>query len=332
METESSLYRAFAIEEKQKIHQTAQELERLLRIWLPLYPIIRAGRLAPVAVLTATVLPDMPVCWSLLVAKLILFIFAMDDLADERLLSYIDFLQASKAWDEIARYGRAAHPVEQDGNLSGMLNEIRIELSDCAMFPTLSALWVSRLNQLTHAMANEYEYGLRYQASGKDALPSLEKYIEGGAHSLGLPFWGTSLLILLSEPVILDHLYPINETLLQTGAAIRLYNDVRTFEKEVQEHNINALTILLNSLETRQPELTPFERFDKAQDTVIRLANQYAEKSCALANQLHTGTGQFEEMIRRIVAFHAHFYGSQNRQRDYHTMSSSDAFSMIQES
>lgn len=327
--TEKSVYHTFSDVEKQQIHVAAQELEKLLRIWAPLYPIVRAGRIPPVSVLIATVLPELPSHLSLLVGKLILFIFAVDDAADERLLSYVEFLQAVAAWDEIARYGHAAHPFERDGGLSGMLYEIRRELAQSSTFPGLSALWASRLSQLARAMANEYEYGLRYQAAGKETLPSLDTYIEGGIHSVGFPFWGTSVLILLSEPVFQEHLYPINEILIQTGAAIRLYNDVRTYQKEVAENNINALTILQNTLERKHPEFSDKQRFEKAQDTVIHLANQFAEKCTDMADQFNAGTGRFEQMIRRIVAFHANFYGSRSHNHDYHTISSSDTYSLL---
>jgi hypothetical protein len=315
--------------EKQEIQKYARELSSLLGIWASCYPIIRSKRAAPVAVLIATVLPDLQPRLSLLVGKLILLIFAIDDVADERILSYEEFIQASKDWEEIARTGYSNRLSLIDSDLSGMVAEIRSELAQCPLFVELGGLWADQIRMLCKAMAKEYEYGLRYQISGKESLPPLDEYISGGIYSVGFPFWGTSVLILLSEPEIMRQLERITDLISSTGAAIRLYNDVRTYEKEVQESNINSITIAQNMLEKSQPSLPAQEKFNQARNRVMSMANQYAEKCYKLNASIQTGSGQFEQMIHRIVAFHAYFYGSQQHNKDYHTISSNDSFSMI---
>ncbi len=327
--TENNLYNALSSSEKQKIEENAKDLSALLNIWATCHPMIRARRVLPVAILVATVLPQLPLRLSLLVGKIILFIFTVDDVADERLLSYVDFVVISKVWEDIARYGNAGFTPGEDRDLSVMFLEIRSELAQFPLFSSLSDLWANRLRLLTEAMAREYEYGLRYHVSGKEALPTFHEYLENGIHSVGFPFWGTSVLILLGEPLTLDHLDPLNEIIINTGAAIRLYNDVRTYEKEVRETNINAITLVLNTLQANRPRLSAPDIFEQAQDTVLQLANQYAEKSDEMVGQKQTNTGHFEEMIQRIIAFHAFFYGSRQHNRDYHTISSSDSFLMV---
>lgn len=328
--TESNLYNDFSQAEKRKIQENAKDLAALLSIWTSCHPIIRARRVPPVALLVATVLPNLPVQLSLLVGKIILFIFTVDDVADERLLSYADFTNYSKAWEDIACNGSTDPLPEKDGDLGVMLIEIRSELAEFPLFSVLSDLWVNRLHLLTEAMAREYEYGLRYHVSGKSALPGFDEYLENGIHSVGFPFWGTSVLILLSNPLALDNLEPLNQIILCTGAAIRLYNDVRTYEKEVREGNINAVTLMEHALMTERQGLSPQHRLELAQEKVLQRANEYAEKSCAQAG-IHQGhTGQFEEMIRRIVAFHAYFYGSRQHNQDYHTITPAETFWMAQ--
>ena len=328
--TENNLYNNLSQTEKLKIQENAKDLAALLSIWATCHPMIRAKRVTPVAVLVATVLPHLALHHALLVGKIILFIFTVDDVADERLLSYMDFIASSKVWSDIARFGNAITLTSEDGDLGVMFLEIRGELARFPLFSSLWALWSSRLQLLSESMAKEYEYGLRYHVSGKETLPAFDEYIESGTHSLGFPFWGTSVLILLSEPLTQDNLDHLNEIMLNTGAAIRLYNDVRTYEKEVKEGNINALTLVLNSLEEKREGLSAHQMFEQAQETVLQTANGYAEKSCNLAGYQHTNTGQFEEMIRRIIAFHAYLYGSRQHNLDYHTISSSDTFMMTQ--
>lgn len=327
---ESDSFQTMTDEEKQKTREKAQELIPLLGSWASGYPLVRAKRVPPVAVLIATVLPLLPKPVALIVGKLILFIFAVDDLADERLLSLADFNQAARVWHEVALHGKTDMPLVEDGNLTAMVAEIHGDLSPFPLFHNFVTLWSSRLSQLCDAMAKEYAFGLEHQASGGEKLPPLEEYISGGIHSVGFPFWGTSILILLSEPATLSHMDKINEIILHTGAAIRLYNDVRTYEKEIQEANINAITILQKALTAEHPERSAIALFQQAQEGVLALAGQYAQKCLSSAEQSVSETGQFEMMIRRIVAFHANFYGSRKHTFDYHTISSSEAFSMIE--
>lgn len=328
--TESNLYNDFSQAEKRKIQENAKDLAALLSIWITCHPIIRARRVPPVALLVATVLPNLTVQLSILVGKIILFIFTVDDVADERLLSYVDFTNYSKTWEEIARSGNTVPLPDKDGDLSVILAEIRSELAEFPLFSALSELWVNRLHLLTEAMAQEYEYGLRYHVSGKSALPGFDEYLENGIHSVGFPFWGTSVLILLSDPFTLDNLELLNEIILCTGAAIRLYNDVRTYEKEVREGNINAVTLMEHALMTERKDLSPQHRLELAREKVLQQANAYAVKSCAQATVHHVHTSQFEEMVRRIVAFHAYFYGSRQHNQDYHTITPSETFLMAQ--
>jgi hypothetical protein len=327
-QTEANLYHELTEVEKLKIQEKAQGLTSLLSIWASQFPIIRDRRAAPVAALVSTVLPDLPPHLALLVGKIILFIFAVDDVADERLLSYSEFVEAGKAWEAIARYGTAPQPVEKEANLSVVIWEIRQELLQIPLFSGLHDLWADRLRSLCDAMAKEYQYGLRYSASGKELLPEWEAYVQGGIHSVGFPFWGTSVLILLNEPELRDRLDLINEIMLQTGGAIRLYNDFRTNEKEVQEGNINGITIV-EAVLRKKPGLSPLNRFVQAQDTVLSLAVMYDKKSRELVGGLHSGTGRLEKMIRRILDFHAYFYGSRLHSRDYHTISTSETIAMI---
>lgn len=327
---ESDVFRTLTDEEKQRTHEKAQELIPLLSSWASGYPVVRAKRIPPVAVLIATVLPLLPQPAALIVGKLILFIFAVDDLADERLLSLEDFIQAGRIWHDVALHGKTDLPPVDDSSLTKMIAEIRGDLSQFSLFSKYVSLWASRLSQLCEAMANEYIYGLEHQKSGGKKLPGFDEYLAGGIHSVGFPFWGTSILILLSEPETLAHLNKIENTILQTGAAIRLYNDVRTYEKEVQEANINAITILQNAIAVENGNCISANLFQQAHDGVLSLARQYAEKCLFAAGQPVSETGQFEIMIRRIVAFHANFYGSRKHRFDYHTISSSDSFSMIE--
>jgi hypothetical protein len=315
--------------EQQDVRANAEAIENLLGSWADRYPLVRKKRIAPVAVLIATVLPALPVDKKCTVGKLILLIFAIDDIADERLVSYDDFLEASKIWEAIARHGSEAVVEHTAKDITGMVVEIRKELDQCALFPELKDLWANQVRNLCKAMAQEYQVGVRYKESGAEAIPELAEYIESGTYSVGFPFWGTSVLVLISAPGTTDHRYWLDEVLRNTGAAIRLYNDVRTYQKEVQESNVNAITIVLNFLQNRSSEKTSQALFEQAQGMVLTMASQYARKAVELVSSSRTSDGQFEAMIRRILEFHAYLYGSQQHNNDYHTISQDDSFALI---
>lgn len=327
--SEHPFFQSLSEEEKQNIFITAQDIAQLLGCWAPRYPMVRSKRIPPVSVLVAGVLPQMPIDRALLVGKLILMVFALDDTADERLCSLEEFRHKSQLWETVMRSGQT--PAKEQDDLTLMFLELREAYAQFPLFKSFSELWASLLRLLCETVAREYEYSLNYQQEVDKSLPSLDEYIQVGLHSVGAPFWSTAILILLSDHSTLEHLDVINEAIVRMGAAMRLYNDLRSYEKELQESVINAVIIMKSQLRKADPLLPEDQAVSQAREAVRRLAAEYAEKSLCLINQIHTETGQFEETIRRTIAFHAHFYGSDQHKKDYHTLSSAESFSMIKE-
>lgn len=327
-QSERNIYANLSEAEKLEIHENARQLSGLLSIWCSCYPVIRAVRIEPVSVLVASVLPRFSMQQLLLASKIILFIFAIDDLADERLISYRAFRERSKVWAKILRTGEVP-PELQDDDLCAILREVYNEISLCPHFNQLQSLWLTRFAGLTEGMQYEYAEGLRFTVGGRETLPPLREYIEYGINSAGTPWWSTSILVMLSEPEILDQIEAIQEIIRNTGAAIRLYNDARTFRKEIQETNVNSVLIVQHTLQKNNRSLTDDTALEQAHDIIRTLAGEYAQKSEDLVSRIRTGTGYLEMMIRRLVGFHAYFYGSRRHAMDYHTISQSDAFALI---
>jgi hypothetical protein len=320
-----SLFDTFGVEEKQRIRDVTDTLVELLEEWSRRYPSVRTTRTAAVALLSATVAPQMPITASLSTSKFAQWLFGVDDRADERLVSLAEFQQKTEQWRSIANDGPSS---EIDGNdeLSIMLLEIREELSKYPLFEPLREWWSSEVARLVEAMVQEYWNGVRYRANGSAALPSLDEYVNCGLYSIGVTPWAIAMLIVLDDPSVEEHLDLIGEAIKNASAAVRLYNDLRSYDKEVRKENtINSITITYRAILGENPNATE-EVLSEANRHVLQLADSYAQNCYNLFKQFQTESGQFEQTISRMVAFHRYFYREIG---DYHTTSQDKAHEML---
>jgi len=321
----SNLLDTLSATEKRRITDRTCALVGLLEEWARRHPLIRAARIPMVALVAATVLPRLSVSDTLTVARLMLWIFGVDDRVDERVFTLEEMRRRAKQWYSIARYGPGSKVENSDG-FAVMLAEIRKELSKSHLFEPLREYWAGSVPRLVEAMAQELQYGLQYNAYGADALPSLDEYLHDD--SLGMYLWQSAALILLRDSSVMERFGPIGEVIKHAGVAIRLYNDVRTFDREMREGGVNSVLIMYQkrlggTLNTTKKEDT----LAKAREHVLRLADSYAQRCYDLIGQLQTASGRFEETTYRLVAFHAHFYG--RTEYDYHTTSLAEAHEML---
>jgi hypothetical protein len=254
----------------------------------------------------------------LTVAQMILWVFGVDDEGDERLITLAEMRRKAEKWYLIAKNG-PENDVDTSDELTAILLEMMDNLSRSSMFESLREYWASRLRILVEAMAQEYEYGLQYGAHGVRALPTLDEYIRGGIHSIGFPLWGTTVLILLRDPSVVNHLESIERAMEYAGAAGRLYNDIRTLDRELQESNINSIVVVYRALLNENPNMAEKEALSEATQHILRLADSYAQRCYDLLGQIHTDTGQIEETIFHVTNFNAYFYV--DGRQDYHTAS-----------
>jgi hypothetical protein len=313
-------------EERRHIQDRTSAVMELLQEWARQHHLIRTTRIPAAALVTATSLPRIPLADSLLVAQMMLWIFAVDDRADERMVTLPEVRRQTGQWCLIANHG--ANDEDDEDDLTTILLEMRKELSKSYLFEPLREYWASRLRLLGETMAQEYEYGLQYDAAhGSDSLPSLDEYLQNGIHSIGLPFWTSTVLILLQDASVIQHFKPIDQAIEYAGAAVRLYNDVRSLDKEIQEGGINSILIQYHTILETSPSISREAALAEARQRILQLADAYAQRCYDLVGQLQTTSGQFEETTTRIVAFHAYFYG--RSEYDYHTTSRAAAYEIL---
>jgi hypothetical protein len=309
-------------DEQERIRQRATSLSGRLEEWAQRYDVLRTSRIPMAALTTATVLPHASLADATTAAQMILWIFGMDDQFDERLIPLKEIPSTIDCWCAIA----GGDPAAARDLLGEILVELQGRLAQSDAFELFREYWISHLRRLGETMAQEYEYGLAYRARGSESLPALDEYVRSGMYSIGLPFWMSAALILLRDPAVPAHFELVDQAIMHAGVAIRLYNDLRTFEKEVCEGGVNSIMIVCCDLRSRYPDVPEAKALSEARQHVLTLADTDAQHCYELVAQLGAGS-QFQETLRRLVALHAHFYA--RTMHDYHTTSQAEAYAVL---
>ena len=316
-------------DEKQRVTETTDALAKMLKDWVPHYPILRPTRIPMAALSTAlafaSAVPCLPAAEYLSLSKMTLWIFGVDDITDERLVGLSDIQRQADEWYSIARDGTLNKAVDGDG-LTMILEEMRAELAQSHLFEPLHEQWAASLRDVLEGIIQEYRYGQAYTAYGPQTFPTFDEYVHYGRCSIGVPLWGLTVLIILGDPAAKENFESASEAIRYAGAAIRLYNDLKSYDKEVLEGNINSVTIIEDQLRAKKdPQSTAASLLAEAKQAVLQLADSYAQQCYDLTEQVQAGSRQFQEAIARTVSFHAYFYQA----HDYHLTSLADVLAMF---
>ncbi len=310
----SRFFQMLAPQEKHRITTTTEVLATMLSNWSQRYACIRPARIPAVALLTSAVAPRVLPAELMPTMKLRCWILGVDDLVKEGQLPLAELRWRMERWYTAALNGTIDRGVtQQPDELTAMLLEVRSELAQHALFKPLCKRWALEVRRLVEAMIQEYHFGLEYRANSSRTLPGMDSYLLYGAARIGVPLWALSVWMATHDTSILQQLEPIYLATQHASAAVRLYTDWMSFEKELFENSINA--ILISQRQARQNALD--ESLTEARRSVRRLADVYRQRCLDLAQQIHTDRGIVEETLRRTVEFHADFYSA----HDYKTTS-----------
>jgi hypothetical protein len=315
--------------EKRLARDRTDVLTAMLMRWARQYSTIRTARVPSVALLTATVAPRIAPIDAFVSTKLAFWIFGVDDIADERAVPLAELEKRASQWCLIARDG-SADQVDETDELATMFLEIRRELSTFPLFESLQGHWILEVRRFVEAMIWEYRWGVGYTTHGPDALPTLDEYLNQGLHSISIPLWAWTIWAAANDHTVCLCLEPINQATEYAGAAVRLYNDLRSFEKEREEGNINSVLITYCAMLDEHPDIPVEDLVPQAKQYILQLADAYGQKCTDLVRQVRTDSGKAEEALSRIVAFHAYFYG--RSRHDYNSTSMRDVYNLLGQS
>jgi hypothetical protein len=318
---------ALAKKEKQLIKDRTNALVDLLENWAQQYP--KLGPVIPMIALTSAVaMPYVSITDAFAWARAIAWIFLVDYKADPQTFTYQDMQQKATQWYSIA-IDWPASKVDTGDELTAELADITNDMSKSCLFETLREYWAVRLQDHVLNVAQECQNALEYTHHGPHTLPSLDDYLRIGIRSVGYPFVGSLAMILHRDSSVLECIEQINEILECAGAALRLYNDIATLDKEIQAGEVNSIMVVYHTLLDKESGPTEESVLSEAKQYILRLADSYAQTCYNLVEQLGTDSKQFEVMSYQLVALHAHFYG--HTEQDYHTTSLEKVHQMFSE-
>jgi hypothetical protein len=279
--------------------------------WVARYPVIRQVRVWPVALSVVAASPHNTLDAVLAVARLGLWIFALDDVFDEEQLPERELMRRADRYQAIA-LGHSAAP---DGDtLAAALNEVRDELAGFALFQLLSKDWATSLCRTIQGMIREYRWRQRHLVEGASGLPSYAEYVENGLYSIGIPPHDWASVITTGDVSAVDcrqHLRAMDRI---AGTCVRLANDLRSYNKELAEGNVNSLVILAHALQDQGLDASQAHLRSQAQvrEDIVRGLDSLDK----LQARGGTKTGYPEGGIADIARFCCDFYAA----HDYHLL------------
>ena len=294
--------------EKVKAQETVVALTRVMEGWAPRYSSVLPIRIPAIALHNVAIMPQLNILASALIGKLTLWIFGIDDVIDDRRVSLEELRQGlAQRWCQIAS-GDSYAETDDGDQLAAMLGEIRKELSGYPLFKSLSAEWSTNVRLLIESGVRQYQYALEYEAHGPKALPTLDEYLQNGIYTIGIPWWALTLAIVLDDSSVMEHWGVMEEVARSTSAAVRLYNDVQSLDKELQENNVSSVIIKYHGILGRNSQVTEESSLSEAKQYIWQMADSYTQKCYDLTRSTRTKSGQFEAIMHRMAAYNAFFY------------------------
>lgn len=281
-----------------------------LHQWAARYPLIRRERVWPLALSVAAAAPFASLDALVSTARLSLWVFTLDDLFDEEHVPQAELMRRAERYQAIAR---AEIEAPRSDSLAVALQEVRNDLARYPLFASLSGQWADALCGTIDGMITEYDWRLGYREVGPDMLPSYDEYLSSGLYSIGGPPHVWAALITTADPSTPDHLSHLRVMELIACTCIRLANDLRSYPKEVDEGNINALVLLGRSL--IGDGLSARDAHQLAEERVRGEIANGLDRLSELQAHARTRTGRPEAAIADIARFVCDFY----TEYDYHT-------------
>jgi hypothetical protein len=129
--------------------------------------------------------------------------------------------------------------------LARMLEEVVEDARTYASFPAFWPLWSASLTRVTDGMMYA-RWASRRIGRGESAgcLPSLEEYLYYARSSIGLFHLWVGGAFVEPDPNLLSLLAALSPVADRCAIAMRLANDIASFERESAQGEINAITIV----------------------------------------------------------------------------------------
>lgn len=227
---------------RKEIFALANRVAERLDVWGRDFPIIRSIRFKPLSIQLAASAPFCTVEELVTAGCGTLWIFAIDDAFDEELVPLEEMLIRSVTYRKLV-FGESV-TVDPRDPLAVVLQDVIRDLARYESFGSLREWWAASVMGTVEGMIQECRWRDEFRASKGQQLPTYEAYIRNGRYSIGGPPHFMTSIITLEDPASVAAIQPLHDLGLEASACIRLANDLRSYEKEVAEGNVNSVVLM----------------------------------------------------------------------------------------
>lgn len=292
-----------SLAEREKIFKISEETTR--KLYKSHYSsLIRVSRIIPITLIISVAAPFIDAKSLLLTMKFGLFLFGLDDLFDEKLLNTSELLKRVHNYREIIHNRQPLGDGHAKDDLATLLQEIYDGFQTYRNFKKLKGEWTYSMTKLIDAMLDEYHWKLEAENNNYSTLPSVEDYLTVSSFSGGTPAYVWSMLMLINDDTIFDHVRYLHHMELLASRCIRIANEIESYEREIKENKINATLLYKHQHNEKDAESWLKNLLDKNMNELLKLHQQKKTQS-----------GLAEDVIKDVALFTCEFY----QNFDFHT-------------
>ncbi|MCO5998309.1 terpene synthase family protein [Actinoallomurus rhizosphaericola] len=218
-------------------------------------------------------------------ARTALWAFAADWLVDHVATSPEEIDAFAEGCTAVAEGAAGNVPLER------LLASIRAELTASAVWPALAPAWRDALRRYVEASAREWSWKAAAARGERSALPTVEEYLANadnfGSHLVNVSHW------IAGETVdTLERLRPLAAAGEEVQRALRLVNDLATYDRDVAWGDLNSLMLAAG------------------REEITRRADELADRCERLIAPLEDDLPREAAYLRRQLGYSIGFYGT----------------------
>jgi hypothetical protein len=296
----------FGKEDLARIQARAAEIIPELAAWRERFPAIAASRLKPSVISLVVAWPDATREQLLLLSKVGLMVFSIDDVADGEIGSLPDdaLLRLLDRYIATTRDPEAVDWVATDevNTIGAALQDVTRLLLRAPGAARFMSLWQEHFRRMCSGYQVELKDKRRHQSEGP--LPSLDSYLEVGKWTVGASMVFTGALVVQNPPFEQAQAPLLERALAEIGLATRWMNDVRSLERERAEGKFNSLGLLMaQGRSEADAEREAVERSDQHLTTLEDTVRQLPDALRTWGRML-VMTGHFSRSVYMKQEFH----------------------------
>jgi hypothetical protein len=260
--------------------------------WVHRFACLDDRTILPASVLKIAQLLDLPVKSIATSVKWEVWVFAVDDLLDERRLPFGEIEQILEEC-----YGIAISPVgvEQPHTEFGVsFTELKRELADHPQFVGLQPSFAAATMKLFEGMMYVAQSSVRWADTSPS--PPLDEYLYHAANGHVHPFFWT--LPLVDDASVLPELSALASLAHVCARICRLANDLGTFARERDEGVLNAVRVVMNKIASQEIKQSSEDLLQAAEGEIRARMEHERGRAEDLAAGIHTDSGVERSFLR----------------------------------